>query len=146
MKKTAFLAMLALSSAVLAASVPHGWATHTDRKDVCQFATPVDWTADTLTHHMWSSPDNKDTIVVSGAPDMELADAKKVVESTFPPEKVIEENATKLWYAYRSVKPNTTNWYYGVEPKASLVCGAQLSFDPTAEPLMKQVVATISAK
>jgi hypothetical protein len=146
MKRLATAAVLAFASAVLAANSPSGWNVHTDRKELCQFATPPDWVADSLTHHIWSSPDNKNSIVVSAAPGLALADAKKVVEGTFPPTKVIQETPSKLWYEYHGVKPNTTNWYVGVEPKANLVCGAQMSFDPAAEPIMRQMAGTLAAK
>lgn len=146
MKRLAAAAALAFTSAVLAANTPSGWSIHTDRKDLYQFATSANWVSDSLTHHIWSSPDNKNSIVVSAAPGLALADAKKVVEGTFPPTKVIQETSSKLWYEYHGVKPNTTNWYVGVEPKANLVCGAQMSFDPAAERIMKQMAGTLAAK
>jgi hypothetical protein len=117
---------------------------HTDRKQICQFATPPDWKADELTHSFWSSPDGKTTAVVSSAPDMSLDDAKGVMEGNFKPEKIFEDTGSRLWYSYTNAgKPA---WYVGVATKAG-VCGATLSFkDSAAEPILKQIANSVGAK
>jgi hypothetical protein len=134
-----------LASALLAiAAIPTGWVLHADRKNLCQFATPPDWKADANTASFVASPDGKSNIVVTGAAGATLEFAKGIMEGQYPPEKVLEDTSSRLWYAYST--SGRSNWYVGVATRAG-VCGATLSYkDPAAEPVLKQIANTVGAK
>lgn len=138
------IALAAAAVVVAFSSIPAGWVMHADRKNLCQFATPPDWKAAAITPSFVSSPDGKSDIVVSGAQGATLDDAKGVMEKQYPPEKVFEDTASRLWYEYTI--NGKKSWYAGVATKAA-VCGAQMSFkDQAAADILKQVVNTLGAK
>jgi hypothetical protein len=142
----AVVSALAISSLALAAGgeIPAGWSVHSDRKQICQFATPPDWTSDALTHAVWTSPDGKSSAVISGAAGLTLQDAKGVMEGNYAPDKVFEDTAGRLWYQYNT--GGSTNWYVGVAVKGG-VCGATLSFkDAAGEAVQKQIANTVGAR
>ncbi len=147
MRNMAVVVLLAVSSMVLAA-IPSGWKVVTDKKKMCQYAIPADWTADTLLIGTATSADKKSNVVVRGN-DQSLADIKPMIQQMIPPDKTIEDSGKRYWYSYKHLAnagdlPGT-NWYVAVAVPGG-ICGSQVSFkDAAGEAVAKQIVDTIGA-
>jgi hypothetical protein len=143
--RTFVIAVLAVSGLALAATVPSGWKVVADRKKVCQYAVPADWTQDKLLTSVATSPDKKSSVVIHSN-DQPFDQVKSMIKSMLPPVKMIEDSSTRYWYAYKqdtSADLIGTHWYVAV-PGNGLVCAAQVSFDgPEAEKVAKQIVESI---
>ena len=131
MNKLGIAVLLLLSTIVLyAAPAPAGWKTVTDRKKTCQFSVPADWVPDTLLIGTANSADKKSSIAVHGN-EQSLAQVKPMVQQMIPPDKTIEDNGKRYWYAYKHLANGSdlpgTNWYVAVSIPTG-VCAAQVSF------------------
>lgn|ERR1035438_7358547 len=149
MRLTTFCVLL-LAGTAAAQTVPAGWKVVTDNQKLCQIAVPADWTPDTLVKSFQMSPDKKSNAVVHAL--RAGTDFKSMVNTAkqlFPPVKVFEESATKVWYekAPSSTKPNETDWYFAIG--GSQVCNAEVTFEGAAmQDTAKKIVAslTVAAK
>jgi len=149
MRKLGIGVVLLVSTIVIAASpAPAGWKVVTDRKKMCQYSVPSDWTLDSLLVGVATSADKKSNVVMKGN-DQSLADIKPIVQQMIPPDKTIEDSGKRYWYSYKHLTNGSdlpgTNWYVAVSVPGG-VCAAQVSIkDPAGETLAKQIVDTISA-
>jgi len=142
----AFVATLALSTAMMAANIPSGWKVVTDRAKTCQYAVPPDWTQDALFKSSSLSPDKKSTAIVNGV-KQSMSEIKTNSNMVLTPDKVIEDSAKRYWYSYKNTlggTPDSTNWYIAVPGNAGITCTAQVTFqDPGTDSLARQIVDTI---
>ena len=135
-----------LVSTILLAAAPSGWKVVTDKKKLCQYSVPADWTQDALITSSSTSADKKSDVVIHGSPSS-LAETKSMIGQMIPPDKTIEDSGKRYWYSYKHLAnagdiPGT-HWYVAV-PAPGGVCAAQISFkDPAAEAVAKQIVDSI---
>jgi hypothetical protein len=117
-----------------------------DRKDACQVSVPADWKTDPVLKGSAHSPDKQGSVVISSTnAGQSLADAKKVVSSTFPPVTVLDDSANRYWYEYRPAGGRGRAWYVGIPVKGN-VCGAQITMKDGNEAVAKAIATSISAK
>lgn len=113
------------------------------RKGGCQMTVPADWHVSKYGQYSADSPDGSMSAVIStSAPDTNLAFAKQVMESSYPPEQVFEDSPKRLFYRY--VLNRKPGYYVGVLGHG-VVCGAQIGAPAGKEALVKQLAASVSA-
>jgi hypothetical protein len=129
----------------MAQTVPAGWKTVTDMQKLCQIAVPSDWTPDSLIKSFVVSGDKKSNVVVHGLKaGTDYKDMVATAKQLFPPVKVFEETATKIWFEKAPpAAKTTTTWYFAVG--GSQVCNAEITFDGAAmQDTAKKIVASLA--
>jgi len=134
-----------LAGAAAAQTVPAGWKVINDSKKLCQVAVPADWTPDAIFKSMAISPDQKSNVVVHGLPAG--TDYKTVVENAkklFPPVKIFEESATRIWFQKAPPSGKTvTDWYFAI--RGAQACNAEIVFGgAVTEDTAKKIVGTLA--
>lgn len=124
---------VALCLALCGIAVPATSRTLVPRKGGCQMTVPDNWKVDALIKSSASAPDHSLGAVVSRGPDgFGLAQAKQIIEQTYPPKHVFEDSASRLFYAY-DLGSRGVGLYVGVPSSHGFVCGAQISYKHAAQ-------------
>ncbi len=137
---------LAISTAVMAATIPSGWKVVPDRPKACQDAVPPDWTLDPIFKGSAQSSDKKSTSSVSSVKQT-MQELKQNAEMAVPVNTVIEDTPKRLWYTYKNTlggAPDSVNWYVAVPGNPGITCIAQITFqDPAFDSTAKQILDSL---
>lgn len=140
------LATLAISTAMMATTIPSGWKVVADRPKACQDAVPPDWTLDPIFKGFSQSADKKSTSAVNSV-KQSMQELKQNAEMAVPVDTVIEDSPKRLWYTYKNTlggAPDSTNWYIAVPGNPGITCNAQVTFqDPAVDSLARQIVNSL---
>jgi hypothetical protein len=144
-----FASTTLVASTVLVAAAPDGWKVLVDRTKTCQISVPADWVVDKFSPSSAGAPDKQASMTMHATPNQTLAKAKTTFEMLYPPKKVIEDSASRVWCAYKAdsvaVDSPEVNWYVAIPVKTS-VCAVQIDFkNPSMESMMKQLAESMSA-
>jgi hypothetical protein len=137
-----------VASSTFPASAPDGWKVLIDRSKTCQISVPANWIVDSFSPSSAGAPDKKADMTMHASPNQTLDKAKATIQMVYPPKKVIEDSASRFWYAYKAdsvaVDSPEVNWYVAIPVKTS-VCAVQIDFkDPSMEAAMKQLGESMS--
>jgi hypothetical protein len=111
-----------------------------DKKNACQMMVPNDWKGERSTAQ---PADHKGLATVHGLAGKSWTDSKPMARQVMPPTQIIEDSATRLWYAYGATE-GETHWYISI-PGKDMPCIAQITFhDESFAPLAKQMAESLS--
>jgi hypothetical protein len=142
----ALVGTLAISTAMMAATIPSGWKVVADRPKACQDAVPPDWTLDSTFKGFAQSADKKSTSAVNSV-KQSMQELKQNAEMAIPVNTVIEDSPKRLWYTYKNTlggAPDSVNWYVAVPGNPGITCNAQITFqDPAMDTTAKQILDSL---
>jgi len=129
---------LAMGAALAAAEVPTGWKILRDTRRHCQLAVPGDWT---VTGVAATAPDGAASARLGVVETISWAESKARAKTVLPPQKMIEDRAQRLWFAFAEGPAGPPGWYASV-PGKGYPCTAEIhakdaaSFERTARKIV----------
>ena len=137
---------LTLLLALFFDSIPSGWITVKDQKNLCRIGAPGDFKADANFPGLAKGPGDAVEVAVFSSP----APVKPIMESVgkmMNIEKFVDNTPTRLFYQSKQLKLNdgrlSTQWTVKV-PRTGGNCFATITVGPGGqEDLVKKIAATI---